>query len=186
MKNKHNTMNSAASSKTYIKMQGQLLEDDDCACLLVEAIAKKSQNIKWETMVDKKKVSHKRIRRVSMDRFYELVTGDENAFYKMCMKLPLVVDSIVKEEKNIDIPKDTVVDDLDKLLSIIGEEEVNIAKAMAIYMLGFSTYNGFGDKILDSFGLESKESILKKIYEYVGDKRRFADGGTDFGFFRKN
>jgi hypothetical protein len=40
MKNKHNTMNSAASSKTYIKMQGQLLEDDDCTCLLVEAIAK--------------------------------------------------------------------------------------------------------------------------------------------------
>lgn len=121
-----------------------------------------------------------------MDRFYELVTGDENAFYKMCIKLPLVVDSIVKEEKNIDIPKDTVVDDLDKISSIIGEEEVNIAKAMAIYMLGFSTYNGFGDKILDSFGLESKESILKKIYEYVGDKRRFADNETDFGFFRKN
>ena len=85
-------------------------------------------------MLDKKKVSHKLIRRVSMDRFYELVTGNENAFYKMCMKLPLVVDSIVKEEKNIDIPKDTVVDDLDKLSSIIGEEEVNIAKAMAIYV----------------------------------------------------
>jgi hypothetical protein len=32
MKNKHNTMNSAASGKTYIKMQGQLLSDDDCAC----------------------------------------------------------------------------------------------------------------------------------------------------------
>ena len=50
-------MNSAASSKTYIKMQGQLLEDDDCACLLEEAIAKKSQNIKWETMVDKKRLA---------------------------------------------------------------------------------------------------------------------------------
>ena len=38
MKNKHNTMNSASSAKTYIKMQGQILEDDDCACFLVEAI----------------------------------------------------------------------------------------------------------------------------------------------------
>ena len=46
MKNKHNTMNSASSAKTYIKMQGQILEDDDCACLLVEAIAKKSQKYK--------------------------------------------------------------------------------------------------------------------------------------------
>ena len=42
MKNKHNTMNSSASGKTYIKMQNQLLNDDDCACFLVEAIAKKS------------------------------------------------------------------------------------------------------------------------------------------------
>ena len=46
MKNKHNTMNSSSAGKTYIKMQNQLLKDDDCACFLVEAIAKKSQNIK--------------------------------------------------------------------------------------------------------------------------------------------
>ena len=30
-------------------MQNQLLNDDDCACFLVEAIAQRSQNIKWET-----------------------------------------------------------------------------------------------------------------------------------------
>lgn len=42
MKNKHNTMNSAAAGKTFIKMQSQLLKDDDCACFLVEAIAKAS------------------------------------------------------------------------------------------------------------------------------------------------
>ncbi len=34
MKNKHNTMNSASAGKTYIKMQHQLLSDDDCACFL--------------------------------------------------------------------------------------------------------------------------------------------------------
>lgn len=86
MKNKHNTMNSAAAGKTYIKMQSQLLDDDDCACFLVEAIAKKSQNIKWSTTVDGKSVSHKKIRRVSLDQFYALVTGQEDAFYKMCMR----------------------------------------------------------------------------------------------------
>src|SRR5699024_12472886 len=57
------------SAKTYIKMQGQILEDDDCACFLVEAIAKKSQNIKWATKVDGKNVQHRLIRRVSMDQF---------------------------------------------------------------------------------------------------------------------
>lgn len=38
-------MNSASAGKTYIKMQSQLLSDDDCACFLVEAIAQRSQNI---------------------------------------------------------------------------------------------------------------------------------------------
>lgn len=46
LKNKHNTMNSSSSSKTYIKMQNQLLKDDNCACFLVEVIASHSQNIK--------------------------------------------------------------------------------------------------------------------------------------------
>ena len=97
MKNKHNTMNSAAAGKTYIKMQSQLLDDDDCACFLVEAIAKKSQNIKWSTTVDGKSVSHKKIRRVSLDQFYALVTGQEDAFYKMCMVLPKVIEKVVNE-----------------------------------------------------------------------------------------
>lgn len=61
MKNKHNTMNSSSSSKTYMKMQGQLLNDDDCACFLVEAIAKKSQNITWSVSIDGTKQKHKRI-----------------------------------------------------------------------------------------------------------------------------
>ncbi len=59
MKNKHNTMNSASSGKTFIKMQNQLLQDDDCACFLVEAIATSSQNIKWEPEVDGQKMGHK-------------------------------------------------------------------------------------------------------------------------------
>ncbi|MFR5068672.1 MAG: Eco47II family restriction endonuclease [Eubacteriales bacterium] len=45
MKNKHNTMNSASAGKTFIKMQNQLLNDDDCACFLVEAIAQRSPRI---------------------------------------------------------------------------------------------------------------------------------------------
>ena len=86
MKNKHNTMNSASAGKTFIKMQNQLLKDDDCACFLVEAIAKQSQNIKWETTVDGQRVGHRLIRRVSMDQFYALVTGQNDAFYQMCKR----------------------------------------------------------------------------------------------------
>lgn len=137
MKNKHNTMNSSAAGKTYIKMQNQLLQDDACACYLVETIAKRSQDIKWETTVDKRKVSHRLIRRVSLDRFYALVTGQEDAFYQMCLVLPEVIESVVSGS-GIRTPDDTVMQELQQIASDQG-----ISIAMAIYMLGFSTYNGF-------------------------------------------
>lgn len=147
MKNKHNTMNSASSAKTYIKMQGQILEDDDCACLLVEAIAKKSQNIKWATKVDGKNVQHRLIRRVSMDQFYAILTGDKNAFYKMCMRLPEVINSVVNEEAGVKIPDDKVIEELGRLSLLYEEQPKDLAMAMAIYMLGFSTYRGFSNRI---------------------------------------
>lgn len=143
MKNKHNTMNSASAGKTFIKMQNQLLSDDDCACFLVEAIAKCSQNIKWETTVDKRKVGHKLIRRVSLDRFYALVTGQEDAFYQMCMVLPEVIKKAVSDLDNGIVPHDTVVDELKSLARDKDIASEDLALAMAVYMLGFGSYKGF-------------------------------------------
>ena len=163
MKNKHNTMNSASASKTYIKMQNQLLQDDDCACFLVEAIASKSQNIKWMTTVDGSKVNHKRIRRVSMDQFYGLITGDNSAFYKLCMILPETIENIVNQEKDVLIPKDTVISELEQVSSLFEGRSGDLALAMAVYMLGFSTYDGFRNSIKLS---TEHEMSLKRIYEY--------------------
>ena len=143
MKNKHNTMNSSASGKTFIKMQNQLLRDDDCACFLVEAIAKKSQNIKWETSVDGQKMGHRLIRRVSLDQFYALTTGQEDAFYQMCMVLPEVIQRVVDTEGDNLVPHDTVMETLSKSAAQSGMANRDLAIAMAIYMLGFSSYSGF-------------------------------------------
>ena len=145
MKNKHNTMNSASAGKTFIKMQNQLLNDDDCACFLVEAIAQRSQNIKWETTVDKKKVGHKLIRRVSLDRFYAIVTGQEDAFYQMCMVLPSVIQKAVNESESSIVPHDTVIEELRSLADKQNFGDENLATAMAVYMLGFGSYKGFGE-----------------------------------------
>lgn len=137
MKNKHNTMNSASSAKTYIKAQNQLLADDDCVCYLVEAIAKHSQDIKWSASVDGKKVQHRRIRRISMDRFYAMITGEEDAFYKMCLVLPEVIEKVIANAE-ISIPRDTVIDELQEIA-----DTKQISIAMAVYLLGFPEYTGF-------------------------------------------
>lgn len=142
LKNKHNTMNSSSSSKTYIKMQNQLLKDDNCACFLVEVIAPHSQNIKWETSVDSKKCGHKLIRRVSIDKFYEIVTGEEDAFYNMCMTLPSVIAKVVSSLSSTKMPKDTVYEELSKFVNIQNLSQDN-SIILAAFMLGFGDYNGF-------------------------------------------
>lgn len=167
MKNKHNTMNSSAAGKTYIKMQSQLLEDDDCACFLVEAIAKKSQNAKWSTTVDGKSVSHKRIRRVSLDRFYALVTGQEDALYRMCMALPRIIEKVVLEGGDgVRVPHDTVLTELKKIAGKVGGPDENLAMAIAVYLLGFSTYEGFS-KASETITGEVNNDMLKRLYGYA-------------------
>lgn len=167
MKNKHNTMNSSAAGKTYIKMQSQLLDDDDCACFLVEAIAKKSQNIKWSTTVDGKSVSHKKIRRVSLDQFYAMVTGQDDALYQMCMVLPSIIEKVIVEGgDDVKVPHDTVFIELKRLAEQMGESNTDLAMAMAIYLLGFSTYEGFS-KVSGNIIKEADENALRKIYEYA-------------------
>ena len=164
MKNKHNTMNSASAGKTYIKMQSQLLDDDDCACFLVEAIAQRSQNIKWETTVDGKKVSHRRIRRVSIDQFYALVTGEADAFYQMCRILPETIKDVVDNNHELHTPNDVAIDELRNIaMSTVGTVD-DFSMAVAVYLLGFSTYNGF-DKLAGKGSPE--DDLLKRVYHYA-------------------
>ena len=137
MKNKHNTMNNASASNTYIKCQNQILHDDDCVCMLVEAIAKHSQNIKWVARIDNQRVEHKRIRRVSMDKFYSLITGQEDAFYKLCLILPDVIEKVIQNAE-INVPVDTVFEEIKA-----NANSKHITIAMAFYLLGFSEYSGF-------------------------------------------
>lgn len=140
MKNKHNTMNSASAAKTYSKAQEQLLQDDDSACFLVEAIAKQSQNIPWSASVDGARKSHKLIRRVSMDQFYKVVTGDELAFWKVCQKLPSTIERVIDNLNVPPVPFDTVYDELAGM-----SKKADNGFIDALYLLGFSTYFGFGE-----------------------------------------
>ena len=111
--------------------------------LIVEMIL--SLTIKWETTVDKRKVGHKLIRRVSLDRFYALVTGQDDAFYQMCMVLPDIIQKAVIELDSSIVPHDTVMDELRELAKSRNINDENLAVAMAVYMLGFGSYSGFSD-----------------------------------------
>ena len=124
-------MNSAASQKTYMKMQGKILMDDKATCMLVEVIAKHSQKRKWNVTVDGQQYSHDRILRVSLDRFYEIVFGEKDAFFKLCKALPDILDDVIAEDESVKL-RNTVYEELDKT-------DFN----KSLYLLAFKTYEGF-------------------------------------------
>ena len=134
LKNKHNTMNSSASAKTYMRMQNTILDNPMSKCLLVEIIAKKSQNIPWEITLDGiKQPTRENIRRVSIDIFYDLTTGIEGSFMQLCKKLPVVIKDIVEESQNR-VKKNTVL----KELNVISDDLLT-----SLYLLAFKEYTGF-------------------------------------------
>jgi hypothetical protein len=112
LKNKHNTMNSSSASSTYLRMQNTVNQDIRNCCALVEVIPKKSQNEKWITTIKKVKIQHDRIRRISIDKFYEIVTGEVDAFLNLCKILPSMISEVVSENKGIITEKDTVIIEL--------------------------------------------------------------------------
>ena len=134
MKNKHNTMNSSSSQKTYIQMQNQIMKYPNDQCFLVEAIAPKSRDIPWGCSVNKQHLEDNRIRRVSMDKFYNIVTGEKNAFYQMCMQLPITIEKVIAESDNLSVQGDTVIKELSAL---------DIDMQLALYKLAFNSYEGF-------------------------------------------
>lgn len=133
MKNKHNTMNSSSSQKTYMRMQATLAKQPDATCMLVEVIATKSQNIPWVVSLDGERFVDERIRRVSIDQFYGLVTGEQTAFKQLCEVLPVIITDVVANmrQKN---SVNTVFEELEQL-------SPNLLNSL--YLLAFAKYQGF-------------------------------------------
>ena len=134
MKNKHNTMNSSSSAKTFMRMQATIIKKPEATCMLVEVIAKQSQDIPWVVTLDgQKQPSTRQIRKVSIDKFYELVTGNKHAFVELCKVIPTVIKDVVDDIKTNE-KQNTVFADLSKISNDL---------LSSIYLLSFKHYEGF-------------------------------------------
>lgn len=96
------------------------------------------------------------------------MTGQEDALYQICMVVPSVIENVVSEGGDeVKIPHNTVLSELKAVEDRLGESNENLAMAMAIYLMGFSTYSGFfyiaGNVITE----QDQDKMLKRIYEYA-------------------
>ena len=81
------------------------------------------------------------------------------------MTLPNVISEVSKRSSKVKVPKDTVVDEIKSIADKIVMDDKDVSMATAIYLLGFSSYNGFASCI-DEGRLKNAKG-LGLLYEYA-------------------
>lgn len=133
MKNKHNTMNDGGKNTVLEKMQAQIAKEPSCKCYLVEVISGRSRDEVWTY----KRNTDNRIRRVSIDKFFYEVTGERDSFKQICNKLPELLDKVIS----------TFVNNTEENVPVINSlKNINPDIIKAMFLLAFSTYEGFKDE----------------------------------------
>lgn len=141
VKNKHNTMNIRSAAGVYEELEGIAKTYQDAMCYIVEVIAKKSVDEVWRLTVNQKNMSHKRIHKISADKFYELATGDPGAFKKLCDILPVAIADYLQERKG---SSPNIAETSTAYKALLGRATENQTRVEEeIFKIAFSTYNHF-------------------------------------------
>lgn len=129
IKNKHNTLNTSSAPTVYNKMEKECKADKAKTCYLVQVVSPAAQDEIWVCGGK----SDPRIRIMSIDKFYAMVFGVEDAFHKLCIALPLVLEDVMNEVGIVEI-KNTVCEELKKK---------GIETLESLFNLSFGNYSGF-------------------------------------------
>lgn len=97
----HNAINEVSAQKLRIEMQGEILEDSEAICYLVEVTPEYSHNDPWVFATDGKVMKDDRIRCISIDKFYEILFDDRNAYSHLCNTLPEVFEDALIENPHL-------------------------------------------------------------------------------------
>ncbi len=112
IKNKHNTMNSSSAESAFQKLARFADDNRQATCYLVQVLAKKSFLKKWEGIINRKEYSHSRVFIISGDKFYAMLTGDENAFFKLYKTLPVAINDFLKTIDAVSVKENNILSDI--------------------------------------------------------------------------
>lgn len=139
IKNKHNTMSSSAAESLYKKLERFADSLPQAKCYWVQIWATKSFNEPWATTFKNKTYHHPRVYKISGDRFYALLTGQDNALYQLYQILPKAIDDyLVKSEDAKNQSENSALDEIQKEATAANRTIINqISKDNFGYYLGF-------------------------------------------------
>jgi hypothetical protein len=113
IKNKHNTMNSSSAEALFQKLARYADGYKKANCYWVQILAKNSFNELWKGEINGKEYSHSRVFKISGDKFYALVTGQEDALFQLYKKLPKAINDYLNSiEKDKTIKSNSALDEI--------------------------------------------------------------------------
>lgn len=114
IKNKHNTMNSSSAEALFQKLARFADDHKQAKCYWVQILAKGSFSEHWTGEINGKEYSHSRVFKISGDRFYALLSGQEDAFFQLCKALPRAIDDFLQSTvRNESIKENSAFDEID-------------------------------------------------------------------------
>jgi hypothetical protein len=96
IKNKHNTMNSSSAEALFQKLARYADDYKKAKCYWVQILAKTSFCELWKGEINGKEYSHSRVYKISGDQFYSLLSGQNDALFKLYKALPIAIKDYLK------------------------------------------------------------------------------------------
>ena len=134
IKNKHNTMNSSSAEALFQKLSRYANDYKKAKCYWVQILAKNSFSELWTGEINGKEYSHSRVYKISGDRFYALLTQQDNAFFQLYKSLPIAINDYLASIKKSDATKDNSA--LDEI-----KEGTNITNRSILDQITFENYS---------------------------------------------
>lgn len=139
IKNKHNTMNSSSAEALYQKLARYADDNKKAKCYWVQILAKGSFVEQWTGDINGKEYNHSRVFKISGDKFYALLSKQDDALFQLYKKLPLAISDYLKTVEKDKNQKDNSV--LKEILSKTKLSKRSILDEIAFenykYYLGF-------------------------------------------------
>lgn len=139
IKNKHNTMNSSAAESLFQKLARYADDYKTARCYWVQILAKGSFEENWKGDINGKEYGHSRVFKISGDKFYALLSGEEDAFFQLYKALPVAISDYLKSVDSEKLVKENSA--LDEIASETEKSKRSILDQITFenysYYLGF-------------------------------------------------
>lgn len=138
IKNKHNTVNSSSAESLFQKLRNYADTYKNAKCYWVQILAKSSFNEKWNAEINGKEYTHSRVFKISGDRFYALLTKQEDALKQLYIALPVALaDYMLSTTKTDALNPGSVLEEI--------HQDVTVSKRKILDQITYDNYKYYSD-----------------------------------------